>query len=508
MFEETAAKTSTVTHDFDPVAHPGGRKGVAMRSWAVNASGQIAKFVITLVSTAVIARILSAEDYGLVAMVTGFLNFISIFQDLGLSQAAVQRDRITHHQINGLFWFNVVMGLVVMAMVAASAPLVSLFYHRPELTWICLAYAAMAPVSSLGAQHSALLRRKMLYRSLVVRDVTAAVVGAVAGIVAAYGGCDYWSLVIMQAVTSVAGTATLWWQSDWRPSRPTWSGDLKPLIKFGGTVTLSNVLGFVLSGLDSVIIGYFFGPVPLGIYNRAQSTLSRPMRQILPPIMNVASSSFARVAKNPEKFEAAALQLAFPIACASSFVVVIALVGADWIVRIMLGTGWEQAIAITRMLALFAFVEPIASFFGTLLVARGVPDVVVRWRVFSASIIVIGLLAGLPWGLFGVATAYSLSGFFIRTPLFLWFSARHLAIPLQRIFSAVGSPLLAGGLTAAFLTLLRLQVGAPGHAAVALGLYALLAVLVYSALLLSFGTSRTRLRGTLQLVGHGLRKTG
>lgn len=478
----------------------GGLKRSAVRSWAVTAFAQGAQFGLTLVSTAIIARILTPADYGLIAMVTALLTFISRFKDLGLSQATVQRDTITEQQVSGLFWFNVAMGLFVMLLTAAAAPLVSRFYDQAELTWVCLAYAAMAPVSSLGAQHGALLRRTMQYRSLAVRDLLATVLGVIAGIVSAMQGLGYWSLVIMRAVSEVMGTATLWWQSGWRPGPPRWSADLKPMLKFGGTLTVSNLLGFILSGLDSVVMGFFYGPTALGLYNRAQNTLSRPLAQILPPIMNVAASVFARSATDQKKFESGALQLAFLIACVSTMIVAIVVVGADWIVLIMLGPNWSEAVPITRVLALFAFVEPVASLLSTLMTARGLVGKMVRWRVVSAAIIVVGLISGLPWGALGVAAAYALSGFFVRTPLFVWYSCNHLNIPARRLFASIALPLLFGSLTVTMLSFLRHYFGDPGGPLLSLVLYASLAAAMFVISMNSLAATRMRIREIFNIV--------
>jgi PST family polysaccharide transporter len=480
----------------------GGLRRSAVRGWAATAAGQAGKFLITLVSTAIMARILSPGDYGLVAMVTAFLSFIAIFKDLGLSQATVQRATLTEQQASGMFWFNVATGLLLMLIVAVTAPLVSLFYNQSELTSICLAYAAMAPISSLGAQHAALLRRAMRFRSLVIRDLLAASLGASVGIACAVNGFGYWSLVIMQAASEMLGAIVLWWRSGWRPSRPRWSDDLTPMIRFGGALTVSNLLGFVSSGLDSVAIGHLFGPSVLGLYNRAQNTLSRPLKQVLPPIMNVAASACARVAHAPDKFSTAALQLAFIVACISSLVVAIAVVCADWLVLILLGQQWREAVPITRVLALFVFVEPIAALLGTLLTAYGAPGRLVRWRLFSSATVLISLACGTPWGPLGIASAYSLSGLFVRTPLFVWYACRAIGLALSRFFSIITFPLLAGLVAAATTTSLRYEFGVSTNALVSLGVYGSLCTCIYVIVLSLSANSRDRLRTTVILLRH------
>jgi PST family polysaccharide transporter len=482
----------------------GGLRRSAVRSWAVTAAGQGGKLLVTLVTTAVMARLLTPGDYGLVAMVTVFVGFIATFKDLGLSQATVQRPNITEQQVSAMFWLNVAAGLLIMIAMAASAPLVSRFYNRPELLGICLAYAALTPISSLGAQHYALLRRTMRYRSLALRDLAAVVLGACVGVACALQGWGYWSIVTMHATVESAGTGLLWWQSGWRPGLFRWTDDLRPMMRFGGALTVSNLLRFVASGLDSVVVGFFFGASALGFYNRAQQILSQPLKQVLPPVMNVAGSAFARVAGDSRAFEAAAIQLAFMIGCVSSLIVAIAVVGADWIVLIMLGPQWELAASLARVLAIFAFVEPVAALLATLMTARGMPGRLVRWRLVSSVVIVASLAAGLPWGFLGVAAAYSLSGCLVRTPLFIWYAAHHFEIAPRRLFSSIGVPLAAGAMTSALVALFRFGSWPSTHPAVSLLLSAALATAIHLGLLWSFEYSRTKLRAAVALVRHGL----
>ena len=129
---------------------PGGLKRSAVRSWAVTAVGQGARLVVMLVSAAIMARILSPGDYGLVAMVMAFVVLVTRFKDLGLSQATVQRAHVTEQQVSGMLWLNVATGILIMLVMAALAPVVSRLYGQPDLTRVCLAYAVMAPISSLG----------------------------------------------------------------------------------------------------------------------------------------------------------------------------------------------------------------------------------------------------------------------------------------------------------------------------------------------------------------------
>jgi PST family polysaccharide transporter len=456
-------------------------KGRAVRGSAATVGGQMAQFVIATGATAVMARILAPSDYGTVTMVVAFLGLATLFKDLGLSVATVQRQTITHEEVSGLFWVNVFTGTALMLVMMACAPLVGWFYRRPDLYWLTLAYAALTPVSGLGAQHQALLQRSMRYATLAVRGVVAAAAGAVAGIWAAVSGLGYWSLFIAAATTAVVGTLTLWWQSGWRPGRPRHPRELAPLLAFGGALTLSNVLAYVVRGLDLLLLGHFSGAFGLGLYARAQGILVKPMDQVVPPVLTVATGTFSRLSATPERFASAAFRFLGALSFVAGLVTALVVGCAHWIVAVLLGPQWTGAVPIVRALALFALVEPCCSFLSTLLVVRGQPLKLVRWRVVSTLIILGGLVVGLPWGPLGVALAMSGTGLLLRAPLFFVYSGRALGLGAPRIFRTVGSHVLCGFAVAAGL--LALDRFWPKTAPV-LGLlsYAALGTVLYVAL--------------------------
>src|SRR4030095_3023186 len=107
-------------------------------SGAVTISAQAGKFFLSLVSTMILARLLTPRDFGLVAMVTTVTGFLRVFKDTGLSIATVQREKITHAQVSNLFWINVGVSALTSLALAASAPIIAWFYHNPRLIGVTL----------------------------------------------------------------------------------------------------------------------------------------------------------------------------------------------------------------------------------------------------------------------------------------------------------------------------------------------------------------------------------
>ncbi|MEW6632169.1 MAG: oligosaccharide flippase family protein, partial [Pseudomonadota bacterium] len=144
---------------FDP---PEGslRKSVG-RGAIVTAMAQGVRVATQMVSVIVLSRLLSPQDFGVIAMSAPVLAFIALFQDFGLTQATIQKTGIRDEEVNYLFWVNVAVSAVLACVLAASAPLVAAFYGEPRVTGLVAAFGLQILAYGLGAQHVALLTRRL-----------------------------------------------------------------------------------------------------------------------------------------------------------------------------------------------------------------------------------------------------------------------------------------------------------------------------------------------------------
>ena len=141
-----------------------GRRAVSGGVVTIGAQG--AKFVLNFLAAAVLARLLSPRDFGLVGMVLGITGLVGVFKELGLSTATVQRESITPQQVSNLFWINVAFsGLLALAS-AGLAPFIAEFYHDPRVTGIMLALSLTFVLTGSTVQHQALLTRQMRFQAL------------------------------------------------------------------------------------------------------------------------------------------------------------------------------------------------------------------------------------------------------------------------------------------------------------------------------------------------------
>lgn len=452
-------------------------RGRSVRGAFVTLTGQGLRFVLQFATQITLARLLVPDDFGLVGMVMAVTGFILLFKDLGLSMATVQKDGINHRQVSTLFWINVAASVVLMAVVAGLAPAIAWWYGEPRLTGITMALAGGFLLGGLAVQHVAILRRQMRFRALAAVDVGSQALGFAVGVGAALAGAGYWALVASQ-LTVAAGTMLLAWVlCGWIPGRPERGVGTRPLLRFGGGITVFSIVNYIARNLDNVLIGKVWGAAALGQYGRAYGLLMLPLNQVNAPVSGVAIPALSRLQNDPDRFRRYYLGAVRLIALVTMPAVAVAVVLADELVVLILGPQWAEAGRLLAILAIAAWIQPVFNTAGWLFVSLGRTGRMARWGVVSATVIVTAFLVGLPWGARGVATAYVVAIYILAMPG-LWYAYRGSPVRVRDTLGATGR---AAGLSwALFAAVLGVRLGidvASGPARVALGCTAALVAL-------------------------------
>lgn len=412
----------------------------SVRGGAVTLTAQAVKFVTRLGTTAVLARLLLPEDFGLVAMVTAITGFVAMFKDAGLSLATVQREEITHEQVSTLFWVNVALSAVLMAITAALAPAIAWFYGEPRLALITVAIAATFIIGGFTAQHHALLRRQMRFRTLAMIEIASMVIGAVVAVALAAVFDSYWALVFGPASGTLVTAIGAWFAARWVPGPPRWATGVWPMLAFGGGITVSSVANYSARHADNVLLGRFAGSYALGIYTKAYSLLLMPLREadavissvVVPVLCRVEKSRFARTVTAFHKYYAL---LTVP-SIAGLFVF------ADAVILTVLGPDWEEAILVFRILCVVSFNQAISRFVGWVLISSGDTAGIIRYNVTGAVFAVAAFFVGVQWGLYGLATALAIQNT-IWTPILVEKGLRASEVRVTQYLGAL-LPSLAG----------------------------------------------------------------
>jgi O-antigen/teichoic acid export membrane protein len=428
--------------------------GRSMRGGLWTISSQAMQFIMQSTSTVVLARLLMPADFGLIAMVTTITGLGQAFADLGLSEATIQHPEISHEQVSTLFWVNVGIGLTLTSITASLAPLLALFYREPRLRNITLVVSLAFLLGGLRVQHDALLRRQMRFRALAVRDVICYVFAVPAAIGLAWRGYGYWALVALPLILSAGQVLSSWLLVRWIPGPPRRRAHVRSLISFGGSIAASYLLFNINSSADNVLIGWYWGAGPLGLYSRAYNLLMLPVRQLGGPARSVAVPGFSRVQDDPERLARYYLRATNLMLWITALLFGFLFVAAVPVVVLTLGSRWSAAAPVFKILVIAALGQLLLEISLWLFVSRGMGANLLRTLAAMTPLIIGSYTLGLPFGIKGVALCGSLMLMMI-VPALLKVSFRGTLLTLRQVGQTMLCPLSAGlaGVAAAELML-------------------------------------------------------
>ncbi len=429
-------------------------KSRSIRSGIVTTSAQAAKFVLNLGSNIILARLLAPADFGLLAMVSTVTGFLYMFQDLGLSTATIQKDKITHAQVSTLFWINVAVSCGIMALTAGLAPAIALFYKEPRLTLIAIILASGFILSGLSVQHQALLKRQMRFTALATIEILSLFVSLATGIIFALYGAGYWALVLMQLTPGITTLIGVWLICGWRPGLPVRNCGVKSMLAYGGNLTGFNIFNYFSRTLDNILIGWYWGSQQLGFYAKAYQLLLLPIQQINGPVGSVALPTLCRLQADPQRYRN---YYKMGIRLTASFgmpLVALLFVVADKVILLILGEQWRDAIAIFQLLAPAAFIGTINGATGWVYSSLGRTDRMLRWTLFATPLTILSFILGLKWGATGVATCYSICCLLLFIPGILY-AYQGSMLRLKDLLDTIARPAIAAISAAAILFLIE-----------------------------------------------------
>ena len=368
---------------------------------------RIAQQLVQFVFTAILARILVPNDFGLIAMIGVFIGFAGIFIDFGLGSALVQREVVDQRHRNSAFWLNAGLGLLLMLVMMALAPVLAAFYNEPQLLPITLAIAPMFLVGSLSGVQSAMLEREMNFRSVSLIENASFLGSNIVAVGMAVAGLGVWSLVGLMIAQSVIRCALLWALSSWRPRATLDRDALRELWSFSSSFTWFNTINYWARNADNLLIGRFVGVNQLAFYSRAYSLMLLPIDTVSVPISRVMFPALSRLQGDTERLRRTYVRALGMIALTSFPVVVGLFAVARPFVLTVYGSKWAAVIPLLQILSLASLVQCLSRTSGWIYMSTGRTDWMVRWGVFSTVTALCSFVIGLPWGVRGVAISYT-----------------------------------------------------------------------------------------------------
>ena len=356
---------------------------------------------VTFVVSIILARLLEPSLYGTIALVSVFTTILDVFIDSGLGNALIQKKDADDLDFSSVFYFNVLMCLVLYFAMFFTAPLISNFYEKPELTPIVRVMSLTLIISGVKNIIHAYISREMMFKKFFKVTLTGTIISAVIGIIMAYNGCGVWALVAQPIANSTIDTVMLWFSVDWWPKLLFSWARLKGLLSYGWKLLAAKLVNVSYENLRDLLIGKFYTPAELAFYNKGSSfpvmivpNITASVDGVLFPAMAAQQDDKARIKEMVKK----SIQI-------SSFLIMPMMTGmiacGRPMIRLLLTEKWLPCLPYLYMFcAVYAFWSfSIANL--NAIRALGYSDIMLKIeiieKVFSLSLLAITFRFGVFW---------------------------------------------------------------------------------------------------------------
>ena len=379
---------------------------------------QVGRQIIQFITTAILARLLSPTDFGLVGMATIVIGFVNLFKDLGTSSAIIQRKNVSEELIYSLFWINVAFGFLGMIVLFAGAPIIAKFYEEPKLIPILQILSLSFFISGLSILQKALLEKNLNFKTLAKIDIVALFFSSLVGIILAFSGYGVWSLVLQTLTAVTITTMLLWTANKWQPKIIFKWQEIKEISNYSLNLTGYNIFNYFVRNADYLLIGKFLGSQSLGYYSLAYRLMLYPLQNISRVIGRVMFPVFTKIQDDDVKLKAGYLKVIGYIAIVTFPLMVGLWASAEPFILTMFGSQWQPVILLLMILTPVGMAQSIETTLGQIYQIKERTDLMFKWSICEGILLVIAWVIGLRWGIVGVATSYSLMYFTLIYPSF------------------------------------------------------------------------------------------
>ena len=426
---------------------PGGSSlgRAAARGAAVTFSAQGVRLVLQVGGIAVLGRLLSPTDYGLVAIVAVIVGYGELFRDFGLSSAVIAAKDVSRAQRDNLFWLNTGIGAVLALALAATSPLLARVFDEPRLAPVALALSGTFVLNGLSTQHRAMHARHLRFARLSGSEIGGQAVGLAAGITLALAGGGYWALVLQQLTAQLLTLVLVVTTHRWWPRRVDRGASIRPFLGYGSALLGSQLLTQVATSAAPLALGLRLGPASVGLFTRAAQLVTMPLLQLQAPSTRVALPVLSRLRDQRERFAAFLCSGQFALLTVVGLVFATLAAQGPSVVRVVVGPQWSAAVPVFQVLLVAGWFQA-ASYAGYwVYLAKGATLRHLQLGLMTRPLMAVATVLGARWGLEGAALAYA-GGMALAWPLSLLWLRRVTDAPVGRM---LGNGLRTGTVAAA-----------------------------------------------------------
>lgn len=452
------------------------------------AAASYATIVIGFTGSIIMARLLSPQDFGTLAIALFIFGLMNLRTKVGFGQAFARDPEFSGRGFGTIYALDLGTAGLSLLVALALAPLLGFFGYTGDVSRVVLALAAIGMLDAMGATAGLILDKSLLFGQTTLAATFSLILSYVPALILAVNGFGVWSLVAQLAAQTLISVLANWWLARravpelWRVR---WTFDRLlggKFVRFGLVWGGSAIAGFLNTQFDNFLVGTFVGLAALGFYDRAYRFASWPNLLVTSIISRTSFFTYARLQEDRARLSKTLEMTLWIITTLALPLALVILVTAPDLVRLLLGDRWLPAVPFLRILVIYSVIRPLLEDVGGLLIALGRPGLVsaASW-VQTATLVIVGSALTHSFGAIGTAVAVGFSFFVGGVMLYRWLVRWvDLSIP-----HALGLPLMVTGLTLVLYYIASLWINAQDLPLfVSLVAKAVLTLLLFYALLI------------------------
>lgn len=323
-----------------------------INGFAWSAVEKYSSLILNIGISMVLARLLSPQEYGVVSIATVLISFLSIFATMGIGPAIIQRKDLTQSDLDNLFTFSLLIGLVLSVLLFASANVVADYYKEDSLSNVCKILSINLFFSAANMVPNTLMVKNLKFKAIAKRTLILLAISAPFSIIIAFYGYGYYSLLISPIVTSIG---IYIYNRKYYPCKISKSFTIKPIrsiFSYSMYQFLFEFINFFSRNIDKLIIGKFISVSSLGYYDKSYRLMLLPLNNITSVIGPVIQPVLSNIQNERQDIAAKYLKIIFITALLSFPLGIYLYFSAFELIHLFYGNQWDAAIPCFKILAL------------------------------------------------------------------------------------------------------------------------------------------------------------
>ncbi len=385
-----------------------------------NSVERFSTLFLNILCTAIVARFLSPEDFGVIGMLVIFTSIGQALVDSGFKTALIREKKNSDDVLSSVFYFNILIGVFIYILLFALSPLISDFYNLPLLSDVAKITFLTIPLSSFGIIQMTILSRAMDFKKLAMVTIVSCVLSGIVGIIVAVTTKNVWAIVFQNVSLYGFRSIALWVSTTWYPKLFfSWNAVMK-IMKFSLNLLGANLIGTFFNELNSLLIGKFHNATDLGYYSQANKLSCTASHTFTSVVTQVTYPAMLRVADSNELLKDAYKK------CIQSTVLYVGLMTmllggvSDEIFLVLYGRGWENASLYFKILCCVGALYPLHSINQNILLLKGKAKTILYLEIVRRSLFLIMILCAVRYDVVYMVYAMALYSFaliFVNLPI-------------------------------------------------------------------------------------------